>query len=827
DPFGGTSTTWASSDDQGAAHWVEIIFAGGDKNVESVNIYWAWNGFQGRFMTSQQCLVQGWNGSAYVTQAVVANSADDSLSIANLGSLTTSRVRIYQPANMGPPTYSGILWLSEIEVMGTDPLVSGGLDSTAPQLGAINAGNLTANSASVTWSTDEPATSQVEYGITASYVSSTPLDVNLTMSHGVELTGLQASTLYHYRVRSIDSVGNEAIGTDHTFTTPAASDPNAPVITAVVSGDMSSSSVLITWTTDELATSQIEYGTSISYGGFTSLDPTMVLNHSMTVGFLQASTTYHFRVKSRDAAGNEGMSADSTFTTLVDSIPAVISNVQTSSITVSTVRVSWTTDEPSNSQVEFGSTTAYGSLTAQQPSMVTNHNSTMTNLSPGTTYHFRVRSVDGSGNIALGSDQTVITAPAPDSIPPNPVQDLSAAPDSSNPGSVRLSWTAPGSIDGTGNGENVSSYDIRRLDGPITSSNWDAGTQITPPQPLAYGTLQSFIVSGLAEGQVYYFAMKSFDLYGNESDLSNSVMTYAAGIEAPQVVSTVVDSAAQSVTTSCLPVSSYFLSAGYEFAFDTSQQMPAPVIEPGLSSGGTIQATRNLSGGRNWYWRCRAVGDDSTHGLWSTVVEFFLPDTANIAPQPPTLFSPADGDSLPKLPVILTVNNGSDANGDVLTYDFQLYNQSQSIIVGSASGLPEGPQTTSWTIVGDFTARTTYSWRARCSDGKAYSPWMTWANIFLISNSTTAGGNEVIDIIAYPNPVHFDRGETVTFNLPDEPVDLVITTVATGETVRLIESVSDNYVWDGRNANGNRVAIGIYLWSIRGTEYYGKIVVKP
>lgn len=89
------------------------------------------------------------------------------------------------------------------------------------------------NSAVITWTTDEPATSQVEYGLNTDYGSLTDLDSNLVTSHSVTITGLVPETLYHYRVRSQDANGNEAISIDHTFTTH----PLEPGTYTVILGD--------------------------------------------------------------------------------------------------------------------------------------------------------------------------------------------------------------------------------------------------------------------------------------------------------------------------------------------------------------------------------------------------------------------------------------------------------------------------------------------------------------------------------------------------------------------------------------------------------------
>ena len=59
----------------------------------------------------------------------------------------------------------------------------------------------------------------------------------------------------------------------------------------------------IAWTTDEESDSRIEYGLTSAYGQSTSTNTTLTTQHSIVVSGLDAATTYHFRVVSRDAAG--------------------------------------------------------------------------------------------------------------------------------------------------------------------------------------------------------------------------------------------------------------------------------------------------------------------------------------------------------------------------------------------------------------------------------------------------------------------------------------------------------------------------------------------
>lgn len=96
-------------------------------------------------------------------------------------------------------------------------------DTQAPVISSVASSGITSSGATITWSTNEPADSQVEYGINTSYGTLTPLDTNLAQNHSVTLSGLSVNTTYHYRVRSKDAAGNLAVSGDYTFTTAATS----------------------------------------------------------------------------------------------------------------------------------------------------------------------------------------------------------------------------------------------------------------------------------------------------------------------------------------------------------------------------------------------------------------------------------------------------------------------------------------------------------------------------------------------------------------------------------------------------------------------------
>jgi Big-like domain-containing protein/purple acid phosphatase-like protein len=204
-------------------------------------------------------------------------------------------------------------------------------DTTPPTISGVSAPLVASSAATIAWATNEASDSQVEYGTTSAYGSSNALNSSMVISHSQSLAGLAASTLYHYRVKSKDAAGNLATSADFSFTTPASADTTPPTISGVSASGLSASGATIAWATDEASDSRVEYGTTSAYGNATALDGTLGTSHSQGLSGLTESTLYHFRVKSKDAAGNLATSGDFTFTTAAS--PSTTVSVPTVAIT--------------------------------------------------------------------------------------------------------------------------------------------------------------------------------------------------------------------------------------------------------------------------------------------------------------------------------------------------------------------------------------------------------------------------------------------------------------------------------------------------------------
>ena len=94
------------------------------------------------------------------------------------------------------------------------------VDVTPPVISGVTATPGLGNTATITWTTDEPAESRVDYGLSASALTSHAVGSSSTIAHSVTLTGLAPQTTYFYRVTSADAAGNTAASAILSFTMP-------------------------------------------------------------------------------------------------------------------------------------------------------------------------------------------------------------------------------------------------------------------------------------------------------------------------------------------------------------------------------------------------------------------------------------------------------------------------------------------------------------------------------------------------------------------------------------------------------------------------------
>src|SRR5256886_14109836 len=274
------------------------------------------------------------------------------------------------------------------------------------------------------------------YGTSSgSYPSS--VDVGNLTSY--TLSGLLEGRTYYFAATAYDlnvsesGFSNEASKALEDVTPPTVS------LTAPVTGVTASGTVMVSASaTDNVGVVGVQFKLDGVNLGAEDTTNTYSISWNST---LVANGTHTLTAVARDAAGNLTTSAPVSATVANDTIPPVISSVSAFNISSAAATITWATNEASDSQVEYGLTTAYGSSTPLNSSLLTAHAVTLTGLQATTLYHYRVKSRDAAGNLATAADFTFTTLiSVPYLTPPSGPTNLSALAVSSPP--MNISWTA-------------------------------------------------------------------------------------------------------------------------------------------------------------------------------------------------------------------------------------------------------------------------------------------------------------------------------------------------------------------------------------------------
>lgn len=104
----------------------------------------------------------------------------------------------------------------------TESIFTGNIDTTAPSvISGTLTGSFSSNSATLSWQTDEPTSSEILYGIAITTNQTTgEQDVSPRVtSHSLTLSNLLSCTIYYYKTISRDASGNEFIDGIYNFKT--------------------------------------------------------------------------------------------------------------------------------------------------------------------------------------------------------------------------------------------------------------------------------------------------------------------------------------------------------------------------------------------------------------------------------------------------------------------------------------------------------------------------------------------------------------------------------------------------------------------------------
>ena len=315
--------------------------------------------------------------------------------------------------------------------------------TTPPGLVVDPAHSLTTYTASISWETDRESSSFIDYGTDQSHVGNlsggdTKGQLDDVTHHSVNLSGLEAETVYYYKAVWVDTDGNRGESNIYSFTTNP-----APKVSEVDSTqNIRLDSILINWKTTSTANCSIYYGKNSAYGGLINEDSNSIASsHSLNISALDDSTEYHFQIRCRDQFSNLFTSDDYIQTTLTR---PKISNLRFESVKDSpttTLKFVWETNVPTTSIVTYQGQ-GESLKTQSSADYELSHEIVVDNLKDRTTYLLQAKGVDEHGNEAISDVNTFIT---PDDTRPPKVDNLNVEIKSSGFGQTQkaqivVSW---------------------------------------------------------------------------------------------------------------------------------------------------------------------------------------------------------------------------------------------------------------------------------------------------------------------------------------------------------------------------------------------------
>jgi hypothetical protein len=323
----------------------------------------------------------------------------------------------------------------------------------------------------------------------------------------------------------------------------------------------------------------------------TTEKPTLLNSHSLgsagagtftsIISGLNGGTTYHVRAYATNSKGT-GYGDDKSFITLGQAPVATTlaaSNLLTTSATLNgTVNANYLTTTVT---FDYGTTTSYGSTVTATPSPVagntaSNVAASISSLSPGTIYHFRLKTVNALGT-TNGSDLTFTT--------------LGQQPSATTLAATSV-LTASAVLNGTVNANYLST--AATFEYGLTTSYGSTIAALPSPVTGTTNTSISANLSALFPGTIYHFRVKAVNALGttNGNDL-----TFTTGGQAPSATTIAATNVLALTATLNGTVNANELSTvvTFEYGLTTSYGSEATAIQSPVTGSVLTNVNADLS----------------------------------------------------------------------------------------------------------------------------------------------------------------------------------------------------------------------------------------
>ena len=319
---------------------------------------------------------------------------------------------------------------------------------TPPVITGISITQPTPTTTVVTWNTDVVSDSEVNFGLSKDYgIVRDPFPDKTR--HSITVSDLEPAMVYHMRIGSADSLGNQALTGDYVVRTEtimskkelakipveervyveraiasikqiksaSALQVVADAVNEQAKKELIAPSIIgyprvdsygtdfavISWATDREAGSKVSYARETEYregsdNPYTTQagdEGERVKEHKVNLSGLVAGTTYHFSAESPAEAGLTGVSRDTTFTT--KALQPTVTNFHIVKAETDSVTLAWNTNIPASGVVEYINTKNKFAQSAGSPIFATTHLVKISNLQLGARYTAVVKAQNSLG----------------------------------------------------------------------------------------------------------------------------------------------------------------------------------------------------------------------------------------------------------------------------------------------------------------------------------------------------------------------------------------------------------------------------------------------
>jgi hypothetical protein len=398
----------------------------------------------------------------------------------------------------------------------------------------VPATNVTRHTATLNGSFDPDARDThyyFEWGTDTSYGQNSPAPPGNdagsnpgTTAVSVGIVGLALETTYHCRLVATNSLGT-TVGEDQTFTTP-------PAVAGLSTGEASSIGITSATLNGSFQAAGedthyfFEWGPDTSYGNTTETPPGVdggsqagTTEVSAALTGLHYYTRYHYRLVATNAEGTT-IGPDRDFLTLPPLTPQMLAS---SALLVTPTQATLeTTVNPELADTvvrfQYGDSTAYGFQTVPSDSIGSDEaphtaSATLSNLEPGTTYHYRAVAINFGGP-SYGPDRTFTT--------PGPPRVEQTTADSIGESSATIHTAIDPKL---GDTTYFVEYGPSGAYGSRTPATVLAGTAGAQPRAI--------VLSGLSAGTTYHYRLVASNPFGGASTPDLAFTTSVAAVRSP------------------------------------------------------------------------------------------------------------------------------------------------------------------------------------------------------------------------------------------------------------------------------------------------------